>query len=83
MAPEKTAGPSTVLAFVGVELDTVLMEARFPQEKLNKCRDLLSVFLRRRKATLREIQSLAGLLNFSCTVVVLGRAFLHRLGIVH
>ncbi|CAH3135465.1 unnamed protein product, partial [Porites lobata] len=49
MAPEKTVGPSTTLAFAGIELDTVLMEARLPQEKLDKCRDLLSTFLRRRK----------------------------------
>ena len=35
MAPEKTVGPSTTLAFAGIELDTVLMEARLPQEKLD------------------------------------------------
>ena len=79
MAPEKTVGPSTALAFAGIELDTVLMEARLPQEKLDKCRELLSAFLRRRKVTLQEIQSLTGLLNFACTVVVPGRAFLRRL----
>ena len=76
MAPEKTVGPLTTLAFAGIELDTVLMEARLPQEKLDKCHELLSAFLRRRKVTLQEIQSL---LNFACTVVVPGRAFLRRL----
>ena len=55
------------------------MEARLPQEKLVKCRELISDFLRRRKVTLREIQSLTGLLNFACAVVVPGRAFLRRL----
>ena len=35
--------------------------------------------VRRRKVTLQEIQSLTGLLNFACTVVVPGRAFLRRL----
>ena len=76
MAPEKTVGPSTTLAFAGIELDTVLMEARLPQEKLDKC---LSAFLPRRKVTLQEIQSLTSLLNFARAVVVLGRAFLRRL----
>ena len=79
MAPEKTVGPSTTVAFAGIELDTVLMEARLPQEKLDKCRDLLSIFLRRRKVTLQEIHSLTGLLNFACTIVVPGWAFLRRL----
>ena len=79
MAPEKTVGPSTTLAFAGIKLDTVLMEARLPQEKMDKGRELLSAFLRRRKVTLQEIQSVTGLLNFACTVVVPGRAFLRRL----
>ena len=73
IAPEKTVGASTTLAFAGIKLDTVLMEARLPQEKPNKCWELLSAFLRRRKVTLQEIQSLTGFLNFACTVVVLGQ----------
>ena len=47
------------------------MEARFsrlPQVKLHRCLNLLSAFLRRRKVTLQEIQSLTGLLNFVWTV---------------
>ena len=41
--------------------------------------ELISVFLQRKKVTLREIQSLTGLLNFACAVVIPGRAFLRRL----
>ena len=79
MAPEKTIGPSSTISFAGIELDSVLMEARLPPDKLIKCQDLISGFLRRRKVTLREIQSLTVVLNFACTVVVPGRAFLRRL----
>jgi hypothetical protein len=32
--PTKTHGPSTLLEFLGIELDTELMEARLPTEKL-------------------------------------------------
>ena len=78
MAPDKTIGLSSIILFAGIELDSVLMEARLPPDKLVKCQDLISGFLRRRKVTLREIQSLTGLLNFACTVVVPGRAFLRR-----
>ena len=35
MAPEKLFGQSTTLAFAGIELDAVLMEASLPPEKLN------------------------------------------------
>ena len=79
MAPEKTIGPSSTISFAGIELDSVLMEARLPPDKLVKYHDLIASSLRRRKITLREIQSLTGLLNFACTVVVPGRAFLQRL----
>lgn len=54
IAMEKTFGPLTTLSFPGIELDSVLMEARLPPDKLNKCSALLSDFLRRKKTTLRE-----------------------------
>ena len=76
IAMEKTFGPLTTLSFAGIELVSVLMEDRLPPDKLNKCSALLSDFLRR---TLREVQSLTGLLNFACSVIVPGRAFLRRL----
>ena len=68
-----------MLSFAGIELDSQKMEARLPTEKLDKCTQLLSNFLRKKKVTLRDIQSLTGLLNFACSVVVPGRAFLRRL----
>jgi hypothetical protein len=63
IAPEKTVGPSTILTFAGIELDTNTMEARLPADKILKTRSILSEFLCRRKATLKEVQSLLGLLN--------------------
>lgn len=35
--------------------------------------------MKKKKATLRELQSLTGVLNFACSVVVPGRSFLRRL----
>ena len=48
-------------------------------DKLGKCLVAISHFLTRKKVTLKEIQSLTGLLNFACSVVLPGRAFLRRL----
>lgn len=79
MAPEKTVGPQNIISFAGIEQDTLRMEARLPADKTEKCIFLISSFRRRKKVTLREIQSLTGLLNFACSVVVPGRAFLRRL----
>lgn len=79
IAPEKTCGPATVLSFAGIELDSIKSEARLPTDKIEKCVHSISGFLRRKKVTLKELQSLIGLLNFACSVVTPGRAFLRRL----
>lgn len=79
IAPEKTFGPNTVLSFVGIELDVINSEARLPVDKINKCNQIITDFMRRKKVTLKEVQSLVGHLNFACSVIVPGRAFLRRL----
>lgn len=78
IAPEKTIGPSQILSFAGIELDSCLMEARLPLDKVEKCIGIISDFLKQKRVTLREVQSLTGLLNFACLVIVPGRAFLRR-----
>ena len=78
LAADKTEGPTTVLSFLDIELDTVEQVSRLPLEKLNKCRDMIISFLPKKKTKLRALQSLIGLLNFACYVVP-GRPFLRRL----
>ena len=51
MAPEKTMGPETILAFAGIELNTLRMEACLPLDKIAKCQTLISTFLRRKKVS--------------------------------
>ena len=70
---------TTALQFAGIMLDTDLMEAHLPEEKLEKCCSRLTEFLSRKSVSLKELQSLIGVLNFACCVVVPGRAFLRRL----
>ena len=79
IAHEKTVEPRTTIEFAGITIDSISQEARLPPDKLQKCRTLLHQFYKRRTVTLRELQSLIGLLNFACSVVVPGRAFLRRL----
>ena len=46
LALEKVAGPSTALPFLGIELDTIQMEARLPEARLQiKGRSLPSGFI--------------------------------------
>ena len=75
----KTLGPSQVLEFMGIELDSTRMEARLPEDKLRRAQDLLNSFAKRRSVRLVELQSLIGTLQFACKAVVPGRTFLQRM----
>ena len=79
MAPEKTEGPTQVLTFAGIELDCFNLEARLPKEKLDKTLGAIRVLLSKKRAKLKELQSVIGLLNFSCSVIIPGRVFIRRL----
>ena len=68
LVPGKAVAPTRDITFLDIILDTVLMEAR-----------LLEEFQRKQKVTLRDRQSLIGILNFACTFIVPGRAFLRRI----
>ena len=79
LADDKTVEPVEVLTFLGVELDTIKMEMRLPQDKIIELTNRLKICLDAKKVSLRDLQSLLGLLNFACQVVAPGRAFSRRL----
>ena len=60
---------------MGWELDSLAMGARLPADKLSKVCDKLLHLSRSRKVTLKELQSLRGLLIFCCQVVLPGRSY--------
>lgn len=76
---EGSCGPVTTLSFAGIELDSICSEARLLLDKIHKSTRLISEFLGRKKVSLKEVQSLTGLLNFACSVIKPGRAFLRCL----
>lgn len=75
----KTVWPSTTLEFLGLELDSVAMEARLPADKLVYLQDLLTDWASRRRASLQQIQELAGFLQFTSQVIPVSRSFLRRI----
>ena len=79
IAPEKTFKPTKYIQFLGVDLDTQNMLACLPEEKVKKFSDLIDEFLGVKSVTLKKMQSLTGMLNFSCGVISPGRAFSRRL----
>ncbi|KAM3934865.1 uncharacterized protein RB166_002260 [Leptodactylus fuscus] len=81
LSQEKTEGPTTVLSFLGIELDSVHMLFRLPRDKLDRLSSLLQGFLSVHKVTLRQMQSLLGLLVFACRIMPMGRVFSRRLSL--
>ena len=75
----KTLGPSQELEFMGIVLDSIRMEARLPDDKLNRAGEILNSFTQRRSVRLFELQSLVGTLQFACKALVPGRTFLQRM----
>lgn len=78
IAESKTMGPTNVLVFLGLIIDTTLMMVRIPEEKLQKLRLLLLPLLNKKKATVKNMQSLAGLLAFCSRAIPSSRAFIRR-----
>ena len=79
IAEHKTEGPSLIIEFLGIIIDSQKMEARLPSDKLDRLFGDLNSWHTKKSATLQELQSLIGTLNFACKVIAPGRAFLQRI----
>jgi len=79
LADVKTEGPCTRLTFLGIELDSAELVARLPAQRLQELKLLVMDWGSRPHASIRDLQSLAGLLNFACYVVRPGRFYVRRI----
>lgn len=79
LAKEKTVGPTTLLIYLGLEIDTQNMTVKIPKEKLISLRSQLQSIAIQTKVTLKQLQELTGLLNFCVRAIPAGRAFIRRL----
>ena len=79
IAEHKTAGPSSKITFLGVEIDSQQLTLRLPEEKLTELRALVSSWLYKKVAVARDLKSVVGKLENACKVVRPGRSFLRRM----
>ena len=75
----KVVDPTTRITFLGIELDSIDMTLRLPEEKLLALKEELQGSLSRNRFTKRQLQSLAGRLSWAASVVKGGRVFLRRI----
>jgi hypothetical protein len=80
MAADKTEGPTSALVFLGIHLDAANMRASLPHQRLEDLKQLAALWVKKKeRATIHELQSLTGILNFACKVVRPGRYYLRRI----
>ena len=76
---EKIEGPSSILVFLGILLDTTKQEISLPHQKLEELKRLVTAWRGRSSCTKRELLQLIGKLAHATKVVVPGRTFLRRM----
>ncbi len=76
---DKVTWPSQRLVFLGITLDTTSMTVELPENKLSELSQLLTQTLVKKKISKKELQSLAGKLNYATQCIYGGRFFLRRI----
>ena len=76
---KKTHGPSRVIEFLGLIIDTVNKQVRISEERLREVRDELYEWANTETVTKRELLSIVGKLQFCAQVVRQGHMFTRRL----
>jgi len=77
--PDKIEGPSTCLTILGIELDSLTLQARLPRDKLDRITAMLEVWSQKCWCRRKDLESLIGHLQHACKVVPQGRSFLRRM----
>ena len=75
----KVTTPTQSLTYLGIEINSVSRQLILPDSKIQEIKSALQAASQRSKMTKREMQSLAGKLNFAARVVYGGRTFLRRI----
>ena len=75
ISTDKTEWAAEVIVFLGILLDGRRKILVVPQEKRIKALNMLQLMIQKRKATIKDIQCLTGLLNFISRAIIPGRAF--------
>jgi len=79
LVADKTIGPTTQIQFMGILIDSEAQMCQLPADKLDRLKAELISWQLKKKASLKELQSLLGSLSFACRVIRPGRTFLRSI----
>ncbi len=69
----------TIADFLGIEFDSILIQARLPPDKLARARNIAKNLLKQATISYQKLESAVGFLLFATKIIIPGRAFLRRL----
>ncbi|KAM4663361.1 uncharacterized protein O3C94_011588 [Discoglossus pictus] len=81
LADQKTEGPTTCLSFLGILINSLMMECSLTLGKVIDLRGKLAALAGARRVSLRRLQSILGMLAFACRIIPMGRIFCHRIAL--
>jgi len=76
---QKKNKEGTLVDFLGLEIDTIAMEARLPPDKHKRALSIVADTLQRKSISFHALEQLLGFLSFCCVVIPLGRPFLQQI----
>ena len=75
----KACPPAFIMIFLGVLFNSFTMTMTITEDRLIEIRNMLKEWIGKKKANLKEVQSILGKLNFAAGTVRAGRIFVARL----
>lgn len=79
IAWDKCISPTQEITYLGISLNTREMSVKIPSGKMQKLRDELKFFSGKKRATVKQIQRLCGILAHCSKIIKGGRTFSHRI----
>ena len=79
LAEDKFFGPAQVLEFLGLTIDSIRMAVAIPSDKATSILQDIQVVIRSKKCHVKQLQAIAGRLNFITKAVPHGRPFSRRI----
>ena len=76
---KKTEGPTTILEYLGLTIDTQNIVVKIPADKVKELLNQIKTVASAKKVTLKQLQSLCGLLAFCTKALPAGRSFSRQL----
>ena len=79
ISSKKTVGPSRIITFLGIEIDTIKKQLKMSDEKMAEIKSDLNDWKGKTYCSKRDLLSILGKMNFCSQMILHGKKFMRRL----